>query len=231
MNEGAVRYAGFWIRVAANLIDAVWVTVVMYGPIILAIWHDLLDADSPLHLAYYIFFQFVLPEVMIFVFWIRYQATPGKMVFKLRIADAHTLEAPSILQYVARYVGYLVSMIPLLLGYFWVGLDKKKRGFHDMMSRTVVIRSYLEGVGCEGQRELRKRCGKRLVQERILASLDSRNRFVEFFSRVEPSVGDDRLNGFQCRDVEAGIFFQDNQIRRGSDLDRPQAIDSKTWRG
>jgi uncharacterized RDD family membrane protein YckC len=43
-------------------------------------------------------------------------------------------------QLIGRYLGYYVSTIPLLLGIIWVGIDRKKQGWHDKLARTVVVR-------------------------------------------------------------------------------------------
>ena len=41
---------------------------------------------------------------------------------------------------VVRYVGYIISIIPLGLGYFWVIWDEKKQGFHDKIAKTLVVK-------------------------------------------------------------------------------------------
>ena len=63
------------------------------------------------------------------------------MITKLTIVDAKTGGKPSATQFIGRYLGYYVSMIPLFLGIIWVGIDKKKQGWHDKLSGTVVIRN------------------------------------------------------------------------------------------
>jgi uncharacterized RDD family membrane protein YckC len=46
----------------------------------------------------------------------------------------------------ARYVGYIISTIPLCLGFLWVGFDSKKQGWHDKIAGTVVVRNRRHGV-------------------------------------------------------------------------------------
>ncbi len=55
-------------------------------------------------------------------------------------ADAKTGGKPSVGQLIGRYLAYYVSVIPFCLGFIWVGIDKKKQGFHDKLAGTVVIR-------------------------------------------------------------------------------------------
>jgi hypothetical protein len=70
----------------------------------------------------------------------KYLGTPGKMLLRLRVVDAHTGQAISTPKAIGRYLGYYVSVLPLMLGIIWVGIDKKKQGFHDKLAGTVVIR-------------------------------------------------------------------------------------------
>jgi uncharacterized RDD family membrane protein YckC len=56
------------------------------------------------------------------------------------IVDARTGGKPSTRQFIIRYLGYYVSMIPLMLGILWVGFDARKQGWHDKMAGTVVVR-------------------------------------------------------------------------------------------
>ncbi|MBX3651771.1 MAG: RDD family protein [Burkholderiales bacterium] len=36
---------------------------------------------------------------------------------------------------------YIASALPLFLGFIWVGIDKRKQGWHDKLAGTVVIRN------------------------------------------------------------------------------------------
>lgn len=85
-------------------------------------------------------FQTFIISVVIIVFWFYRSATPGKMILSMKIVDAKTLQKPSNLQLIARYFGYLLSVLPLCLGFMWIYFDKKKQGFHDKIAGTVVIK-------------------------------------------------------------------------------------------
>jgi uncharacterized RDD family membrane protein YckC len=84
--------------------------------------------------------QWVLPAVAVVAFWLARQATPGKMVIHARIVDADTGGNLSRAQAIKRYLGYYVSLVGLGLGFFSVGWDRRKQGWHDKIARTVVIR-------------------------------------------------------------------------------------------
>ena len=135
-----IEYVGFWSRVLASLIDTVLSAVIIW-PIVTAIygrdyWFDQSLIKGPADFVV----SYVLPAVAIVAFWIARQATPGKMVIHARIVDAETLGKPTSGQLIGRYLAYYLSLLPFGLGFFWVGWDKRKQGWHDKLAGTVVIR-------------------------------------------------------------------------------------------
>jgi uncharacterized RDD family membrane protein YckC len=72
--------------------------------------------------------------------WFKYDATPGKLLFRMRIVDADTGAPPSRRQYVVRFFGYIPSVLCLTLGFVWIYFNGRRQGWHDMMAGTVVIR-------------------------------------------------------------------------------------------
>lgn len=136
-----LTYAGFWIRTAASLIDSVLVLVIIV-PVLTAIYGSEYWLGDPVITGPWdIVFNYVFPAVAVLVFWIYKSATPGKMMLHLRIADAKTGGTPTTGQFLGRYLGYYVAAIPLFLGIIWVGIDKRKQGWHDKLAGTVVIRN------------------------------------------------------------------------------------------
>lgn len=135
-----LQYVGFWIRVAASLVDTVLILLVI-TPLLLSIYgpgyfgsERFIQGPADFVLSY------LVPAVVVILFWMVKQATPGKMLFRARIVDAETGGAPSTLQCVIRYLGYFVSIIPLCLGLLWVAWDPRKQGWHDKLAGTVVVR-------------------------------------------------------------------------------------------
>jgi uncharacterized RDD family membrane protein YckC len=63
------------------------------------------------------------------------------MAIGARIVDAATGGKPTTGQLIGRYLAYYVSTLPFLIGFIWVGIDQRKRGFHDMLAGTVVVRA------------------------------------------------------------------------------------------
>ena len=142
-NPQSVRYAGFWIRTWATLVDVLLLMAISL-PLLLWIYGlEYFDPESAGGIRGPMDFliSYVLPTVAVFIFWRYKSATPGKMIIHARIADASTGGQPSFGQFLIRYVAYLVSMIPLGLGFIWIAFDQRKQAWHDKLAGTVVIRA------------------------------------------------------------------------------------------
>jgi uncharacterized RDD family membrane protein YckC len=152
-----VEYVGFWARAWASLVDTallgmlVWpLLTLIYGseywaPLKAALGGSLagtLDSMSsaPSQGPADVLVSWVLPAVAVVAFWIARQATPGKMLIHAKIVDAETGAPLTRRQAIVRYLGYYVSMFGMFLGFFWVGWDRRKQGWHDKLAGTVVIR-------------------------------------------------------------------------------------------
>ncbi len=134
------EYAGFWIRLAATLIDTLVLLVVVAVPLTLIYGTEYWLGGTKVLGFWDAFLNYFFPFVATIWFWHRFCGTPGKMALRLRIVDGKTGLPPSVGQSVLRYVGYIASILPLLLGFIWVGIDRRKQGFHDKIAGTVVIR-------------------------------------------------------------------------------------------
>ncbi|HEX5640083.1 MAG TPA: RDD family protein [Burkholderiaceae bacterium] len=139
MNEN-LEYAGFWVRVGAALIDTILISLIIW-PVMAAVYGtDYWTADKLIQGPLDFLVSWVLPAVAVILFWLARQATPGKMAFAARIVDAKTGATPSTAQFVIRYLGYYVAMLPLFIGILWVAFDPRKQGWHDKLAGTVVVR-------------------------------------------------------------------------------------------
>jgi uncharacterized RDD family membrane protein YckC len=135
------EYAGFWIRTGAAIIDTILILIII-APILTVIYgKDYWMSESFSRGVWDVLLNYIVPAIAVIIFWVYKSATPGKMALRLKIVDAKTGEKPSTGQFIGRYLGYYVSMIPLFLGIIWVGIDKRKQGWHDKLAGTVVIRS------------------------------------------------------------------------------------------
>ncbi|NOY67012.1 MAG: RDD family protein [Gammaproteobacteria bacterium] len=134
------KYAGFWIRVGAALIDTVFILVIIFPVLTVIYGNDYWLSEGFIQGFWDVMLNYVLPALVVIIFWVYKSATPGKMLTGLVIVDAKSGNKPSTGQFIVRYLGYYVSMIPLFLGLIWVGIDKRKQGWHDKLAGTVVIK-------------------------------------------------------------------------------------------
>jgi uncharacterized RDD family membrane protein YckC len=135
-----LEYVGFWLRFWAFIIDSI-LSMLILVPIYRVYqgedyWSDILSATRPSEEL----IELVVSALAVLTFWLTRQATPGKMAIGASIVDADTGKRPTAAQFVGRYLAYYVSMIPLFLGFAWIGIDMRKQGWHDKLAGTVVVR-------------------------------------------------------------------------------------------
>jgi uncharacterized RDD family membrane protein YckC len=115
---------GFWIRLLAWVIDIVLISVI-----------QLLLARFGLN----ILALFVGPVYTVLLIGLKGQ-TLGKMALGIVVIN-ELGEVPGLWKAVLReIVGKLISGIALGLGYAWIGWDQEKRGWHDHIASTWVVR-------------------------------------------------------------------------------------------
>lgn len=138
-----MKYAGFWIRAAATIIDTLIIIAVLF-PLLFAVYgRGYFSQEKTVLIAGPADFiiSWVLPAVAVILFWTYKQATPGKMLLHLRILNAATGNKPSAAQFTGRYFAYIGSMLPLFLGVIWAVFDRRKQAWHDKLAGTVVVRT------------------------------------------------------------------------------------------
>jgi uncharacterized RDD family membrane protein YckC len=74
-----------------------------------------------------------------FFFWTKFNSTPGKMLFACRIVDVKTGNPPSKKQYIVRFAAYIVSTLPIYLGFFAIYWSKRRQTWHDKLAGVAVI--------------------------------------------------------------------------------------------
>lgn len=135
-----MEYVGFWPRVGAGIIDAILLLVITLPPLLLIYGAGYLTSDKFVRGPADVLISWVLPAVASVWLWVATGQTPGKMAIGARIVDAETGKTISIGKAIGRYLAYFISTLGLCVGYLWVGFDPKKRGWHDHIAGTVVVR-------------------------------------------------------------------------------------------
>ncbi len=154
-----IRYAGFWIRFIASLVD----TFILALPIGIVVyflsdgnWFDFsvyqqnlqmamsgnthaLDTQPHTSIKWELLFEFLVLIVTI-IFWKRFRGTtPGKKFVHIKIVDAKTFQDIDNKQAITRSIGYIASSIIFFIGFFMIAFKKDKKGLHDLLASTVVI--------------------------------------------------------------------------------------------
>jgi len=107
-----MNYAGFWIRLLAFLIDAVLLSFISWGVA---------------NVAYFI------------GMWAWKGQTLGQMVVNVKVvaADGQRCDLRTA---VLRFLGYLLCCLTLGIGFLAIACNRRKRGLHDRIAGTCVIK-------------------------------------------------------------------------------------------
>ncbi|SFC42449.1 RDD family protein [Pseudoalteromonas denitrificans] len=136
-----LKHTGFIRRSAAFIIDGIMLSVLL--SILFSMFYgnsDWLAQQSEWSINTLIYDE-LLPLILVVIFWVYKAATPGKMFLNSKVVDAKTGDNLSVGQSIVRYIGYFISALPLGLGFIWILIDDKNRGWHDMLAGSVVIRT------------------------------------------------------------------------------------------
>lgn len=138
-----VKYAGFWIRWVAILIDGI-VVAVMTIPIMIAFYFlsggsfSFLDKDSEMPLGFN-FLGYIISWSYYIFMTDKYQATLGKKAMGIIVVTENFQKASLGNIILRETVGKIISGIILCIGYLMAAFTDRKRALHDMISGTVVI--------------------------------------------------------------------------------------------
>jgi uncharacterized RDD family membrane protein YckC len=137
-----LHYAGFWIRFAALLIDGIILMIAQLAILIPLGFGTVFrssnsDAISSLFGIAQLF-GFLLGISYTLFFWIKYGATPGKMLLKLKIVTPEGGQI-SAGQAIGRYFAQILSFLTIYIGFMMAGWDDEKRALHDRIAGTRVI--------------------------------------------------------------------------------------------
>jgi uncharacterized RDD family membrane protein YckC len=143
---GAMRYAGFWIRFAAKLVDGIIMSVLLVVPMIaimasMGMLERSSEEPSEAEMIVQLVFQIVYFAVYgaySIVFVGKYGATPGKMACKIKVVDG-TGAKIGYGRATGRFFAEFLSGLLCYIGYVMVAFDEEKRALHDRICNTRVI--------------------------------------------------------------------------------------------
>ena len=121
---------GFWIRLAAFLIDGIAVTAIVFAMVFA---FNIVE--------YTVFELLFLASFILYhtIGWSLWQTTIGKRIFNLCVERTDGSKI-GFLRSVGRALAYILSYSFLFVGFLMIAFSKDKRGLHDSMCDTVVVR-------------------------------------------------------------------------------------------
>ncbi|AEG31321.1 RDD family protein [Thiomicrospira cyclica] len=140
VDENQIKYAGFWVRFLARLIDSVIVFPLLIISLIFSSFfsRDIDDFYGKISDIFIIFAVLLLYTSIMNSS--NHKATLGKKIFGLQVVDSNN-ERISYFIAMQRFFSEIISIIFLGAGYFMIAFSQKKQGLHDKISETFVIYS------------------------------------------------------------------------------------------
>ena len=152
------RYAGFWLRFVAHLIDGVvlgipfflivMLPIFLFGGLHLLARRGLVGPPDPVFVVAIIFRFFFIIALFVVAQWLYFagmessarEATFGKAAMSLRVTGL-TGQHLTFGHATGRFFAKIITgLIPLGIGYFMAGFTEKKQALHDMIAGTLVLR-------------------------------------------------------------------------------------------
>lgn len=143
-SPGELIYAGFWLRVAACIIDSIIIGIPI--AILQGVLGFLSKSVGASALSLIIgLTMFVLSAALYGLYGglfesSKYQATPGKMLLKIKVTDLNGNRC-SFARAFARYMGMGVSDATLYIGYLMAAWTEKKQCLHDQIANCLVVKA------------------------------------------------------------------------------------------
>ncbi len=139
-NQANLQYAGFWIRVAAKIIDGLTIGLI---PLVIGIVIAVMGRNHsstiilPIQIFSY-FWTYVVQPLIIAWMLSSFGATPGKMAVGIRVvkSDSSTV---TFGRGIGRAYADILSGLICGIGYVIVAFDAEKRALHDHICDTRVV--------------------------------------------------------------------------------------------
>lgn len=151
-NTDTQVYAGFFVRLAAYIIDWIIVgTVLLFVKI--PIWTATMFSPDNFLVKDFIF-KYSIRDILLYVLGVTYfilltyftGATLGKRAMRLRVVSSENRDLTFFEVAYRETVGRFLSEIIIFIGYFMIGPDSKKRALHDRLADTRVVYRHVKEV-------------------------------------------------------------------------------------
>lgn len=160
--QNQVKYAGFWLRFAAYIIDQFVIGIaglILAVPFVIAIvafginlsvmndTSDFFDHGGLMMIGGIIGLIVLVALLSIVMKWLyyalmessKYGGTIGKIAVSIKVVDIEGNRI-SFGRATGRYFSRIITNMTLLIGYILAGVTEKKQALHDMIASCLVIR-------------------------------------------------------------------------------------------
>ena len=135
-----VAYGGFWIRLVAYIIDAILLSIVV-GVLASLLGFNMMETDWERY-------DPTINVLSLVIGWLYFAlmessergATVGKMAMGLRVVTSEG-QRLSFMNATGRYFAKIISAFILFIGFIMIAFTDKKRGLHDIIAGTLVIKN------------------------------------------------------------------------------------------
>lgn len=133
-----MEFAGAGARLVGYIVDIIIMTIAIVVAVII---FGLLAVVLPILGVIGIFIAVLLIPLAYFpYFWSKSGQTPGQKMMGIKVVRDADGGPVSMGSAILRLLGYWVSGLVFYIGYIWIFVDKRKRGWFDLIAGTVVVK-------------------------------------------------------------------------------------------
>jgi len=126
-------------RAMAFFIDDMLLSLLL----IIALWDSFskaLTVEDMINITNNFIFEYMMMKIIYQAFFVmKYGASIGKIIMKIRVIEVDTLQTPSVISALNRAIFRVISEMMFYLGFLWGLLNPQRQTWHDKTARTLVI--------------------------------------------------------------------------------------------
>ncbi|MBN2782191.1 MAG: RDD family protein [Campylobacterales bacterium] len=126
-------------RALAFFIDEMLLSILL----IVALWDSFSAANNVeemINLTNMFVLEYMAMKIIYQAFFtMKYGASIGKIVMKIRVLEIATMNYPNVLSSLNRAIFRVISEMLFYLGFLWAFFDPARQGWHDKTAKTLVV--------------------------------------------------------------------------------------------
>ena len=139
LHREGITLASIKARSLAFLIDETLLSFLL----IIALWGSFSEAkniEEVIHLTNTFVFEYMAMKIFYQAFFtMKYGASIGKIIMKIRVVEVNTLQYPNVISSLNRAIFRIISEMLFYLGFLWGMFEPNKQSWHDKTARTLVV--------------------------------------------------------------------------------------------